>query len=248
MKVQTAHFLLLFLMLCSCSTKNEHPKTETAFYELSKRYDTLIMPSKSHYSNYYDHLISIENHRVKMKFGIFQKIGNKESYVLTIQFKNKMCAIPIFPYSNKCFWNFENEKHTCDSPNLNFQNEYNRMLVELSLDDSSKLVMYPYFIIRNNVLLLESMRLQDSTEILNEGQLCIDEKEESFARKRNRKNLNELIKLIHPTEYTYRNRGSIDQLFQYVFWAEHEKNKHQKSKFVLKAFNFNCNKPQAIYL
>jgi hypothetical protein len=87
------------------------------------------------------------------------------------------------------------------------------------------------------------MQLQDSTEILNEGQLCIDDKEESFVKKRNEKNLRELIRLIHPEEAFYDLHGSRDQRFQYVFWVETKKKKNKKTELVFRAFNFTCIEP-----
>lgn len=246
MKAPVISFFLIISTLISCNSKEEMDQTETAFSDLAKRYAALKIPADSLYSSYYDHLISFDDHKVKMKFEIFQRKDEKESFVLIVEYRNKMRAIPVFPYSEKCYWNYENEKNNCGSSTLNFQNEYNQMLRDLSLDDSSNLVRYPYFIIRNNMLLLETMQLQDSTEILNEGQMCIDDKEESFVKKRNEKNLRELIRLIHPEEAFYRNFGSMNQRFQYVFWVETKKKKNKKTELVFRAFNFTCIEPPII--
>lgn len=244
--MKTSIILFLLISLASCNTKKEDSQTEKAFLDLAKKYDVLKIPADSVYSSYYDHLISFDNHKVKMKFEIFQRKDEKESFVLIVEYRNKMRAIPVFPYGNKCYWNYENEKNNCGSSTLNFQNEYNQMLRDLSLDDSSHLVRYPYFIIRNNILLLETMQLQDSTEILNEGQLCIDDKEESFVKKRNEKNLRELIKLIHPEEAFFSLYGSRDQRFQHVFWIETKKKKNRKTELIFRAFNFTCAEPSLV--
>jgi hypothetical protein len=246
--MKTPIILFLLISLVSCNSKKEDSQTEKAFSDLAKRYDALKIPADSVYSSYYDHLISFDNHKVKMKFEIFQRKDEKESFVLMVEYRNKMRAIPVFPYGNKCYWNYENEKNNCGSSTLNFQNEYNQMLRDLSLDDSSKLILYPYSIISNNILSHETLRSQDSTDILNEDQWCIDAKEKSFVEKRNQKNLRDLMRLIYPTEHVQRFFAEKDPWSEHVFLVEKRKKPNGKTELVFMAFNFTCVEPTPIYM
>jgi hypothetical protein len=261
MKTKIILHLLLLLILVSCNSKKEkhlkgsdtltsenasnkqEAQIETAFSDLGKRYPELKTQTDSPYLNDYTLVTSIERHNLKMRFNVLQSKKEKDLFVLTIEYRNKMSAIPIFPYSAKCYWNYENETNNCNSTPLNFRDEYNKMLSDLSLDDSMNLAYVPYYIISNHVLFLETMRLQDTTVVIDNHAYCISQENTPAGKKRNNRNMQDIIKLIHPSDGMYSYLTGIDKEFDYVFWAEPKRKPTKKVELMFKAFNFRCKEP-----
>lgn len=237
----------LIFNLLSCSSNTNDERIEAAFQDLATRHSLLKIPSDSSYSDCFTLFTSVENHPQKIKYNIFKRLYNQEEIVvLTVDYRNKISAVPILPFSQSCYWKYENEVDKCGSKKCNFQYEYNRMLKELSLNDSLHLAYSPYGIIINNILHVETVRFHDTLSF--QQQCSYYDKDSAFIVNRNKKNTLQLIELMHPEYYSYKFLGKKDNDAKHVIWGEVKRNSHKKVELFFKAFNFECAELPMIYL
>jgi len=227
---------------------------KAAFKDLETRYAELKIPDDGSYLNYYTLLYSTDYANKGMKYKVYRcdlttyaySLNQGTIYILTVEYKNKFTAIPIFPLSDVSYWNYENSGSTFKKSTYNFQFEYNRLLNDLAISDSFRLVRLPYSIITNDILYLQNISFEDT---LGFSKKCDYYGEDSlFITTRNRQNASQLIKIIHPESYRYDFQSMRDINSECFIWGSFEPNHARKYKFIFKAFNFKCEEYPAIYL
>ena len=247
-------FSILFSALFSCSNLSNDQKMKTAFKDLETRYAELEIPADSSYLNYYTLMFTTDNKYKGMKYKVYRRdlptnaySSDKESiYILTLEYKDKLSAIPIFPFSNAVYWNYENSDAKFKKAKYNFQFEYNRILKDLAICDSFRLVRFPYYIITNDILYLQNISFEDT---LGFSKKCnYYGKDSLFITTRKQQNAAQLIRIIHPESDRYDLQSLRDINSEHFIWGSFEPNRTKKYKLIFKAFNFECEDYPMIYL
>ena len=120
---------ILFFALFSCSNLSKDRKLKAAFNDLETRYAELKIPADSSYLNYYTLMFTTDSKYKGMKYKVYRRdlptnaySSDKESiYILILEYKDKLSAIPIFPFSNAVYWNYENSMARYNKSKYNFK-------------------------------------------------------------------------------------------------------------------------------
>ncbi len=228
-------------LLISCrSTKTS--ELPPSFEVLKKSY-----PILEKYEDSLVNTLSIDYKSYGMRFNVFSTSG--DLHLLAIEVNGKTSSIPIMPLNDSCYWRYENYSGNYDTAASNFKSEYERLLEEVGIKDSSiGVISRPYAVIIQHILYFDPATWQDTINFL---QPCFfyPSSEDSLRLRNARKTYaTQITKLMHPSPNFYINcaHKSYDG---HVFWFDfNRRSKRDKWQLIFKSWKFDCPELPSIIL
>jgi len=241
--------LLFTITFCGCRNTKVEPNIEKAINDLTDKF-TQLPKGKSKQIDFYKLIrtVIIGDKNIKLQlYSAIDSLNEHQQIILIINPIGKYYAIPFLTNTYFDYWNFEFDKPILNvkKTNTTFETEFIKALDTLNLNDSIETKNMIFNEIMFSLIQCERISESDSSKfesisLKNNNKLPVEDEDSCY--KRQKRNFEAILKVIHPLEYYYNYCAYWDRYNDRIYQLDNNGKVFSKnSKFKIKVYRMGCN-------